>query len=96
MDVGETTAPSGLPTIRAPTGWLREAQRFSVRIRFETAPSLRQGIAIVLVLGLATAAAATLSGLLVGMPGPMNDGRHGNRSPSEPVPLHRLARGEAP
>ena len=54
VDVGETTAPSGLPTIRAPTGWLREAQRFSVRIRFETAPSLRQGIAIVLVLGLAT------------------------------------------
>ena len=32
------------------------------------APSLRQGIAIVLVLGLATATAATLSGLLVGMP----------------------------
>jgi hypothetical protein len=32
------------------------------------APGLRQGIAIVLVLGLATAAAATLCGLLVGMP----------------------------
>lgn len=32
------------------------------------APSLRQGIAIVLVLGLATGTAATLSGLLVGMP----------------------------
>jgi multidrug resistance efflux pump len=36
VDVGETTAPSGLPTIRPPTGWLREAQRFPVRIRFET------------------------------------------------------------
>ena len=32
------------------------------------APGLRQGIAIVLVLGLATVAAATVSGLLVGMP----------------------------
>ena len=36
VDVGETTAPSGLPTIRPPTGWLREAQRFPVRVRFET------------------------------------------------------------
>jgi multidrug resistance efflux pump len=36
VDVGETAAPSGLPTIRPPTGWLREAQRFPVRIRFET------------------------------------------------------------
>ena len=36
VDVGEATAPSGLPTIRPPTGWLREAQRFSVRTRFET------------------------------------------------------------
>lgn len=35
VDVGETTA-SGLPTIRPPTGWLREAQRFPVRVRFET------------------------------------------------------------
>jgi multidrug resistance efflux pump len=36
VDVGEETAPSGLPTIRPPTGWLREAQRFPVRVRFET------------------------------------------------------------
>jgi multidrug resistance efflux pump len=36
IDVGETTSPSGLPTLRAPTGWLREAQRFPVRLRFET------------------------------------------------------------
>lgn len=36
VDVGEATAPSGLPTIRPPTGWLREAQRFPVRIRFAT------------------------------------------------------------
>lgn len=36
VDVGETTAPSGLPEIRPPTGWLREAQRFPVRVRFET------------------------------------------------------------
>ncbi len=36
VDVGETTATSGLPTIRAPTGWLHEAQRFPVRVRFET------------------------------------------------------------
>ena len=36
VDVGETTSASGLPTIRTPTGWLREAQRFPVRIRFET------------------------------------------------------------
>ena len=36
VDVGEATAPSGLPTIRPPTGWLREAQRFPVRVRFET------------------------------------------------------------
>jgi multidrug resistance efflux pump len=36
VDVGETAAPSGLPTIRPPTGWLREAQRFPVRVRFET------------------------------------------------------------
>jgi multidrug resistance efflux pump len=36
VDVGEETAASGLPTIRPPTGWLREAQRFPVRVRFET------------------------------------------------------------
>jgi multidrug resistance efflux pump len=36
VDVGETAALSGLPTIHPPTGWLREAQRFPVRIRFET------------------------------------------------------------
>jgi multidrug resistance efflux pump len=36
VDVGETTALSGLPSIHPPTGWLREAQRFPVRIRFET------------------------------------------------------------
>lgn len=36
VDVGELTAGSGLPTIRNPSGWLREAQRFPVRIRFET------------------------------------------------------------
>jgi multidrug resistance efflux pump len=36
VDVDETTAATGLPTIRPPTGWLREAQRFPVRIRFET------------------------------------------------------------
>ena len=36
VDVGEATAASGLPTIRPPTGWLREAQRFPVRVRFET------------------------------------------------------------
>jgi multidrug resistance efflux pump len=36
VDVGEATASSGLPTIRPPTGWLREAQRFPVRIRFKT------------------------------------------------------------
>ena len=36
VDTGEQTATSGLPVIRAPTGWLREAQRFPVRVRFET------------------------------------------------------------
>ena len=36
VDTGEQTAASGLPVIRAPTGWLREAQRFPVRVRFET------------------------------------------------------------
>jgi multidrug resistance efflux pump len=36
VDAGEATAPSGLPAIKPPTGWLREAQRFPVRIRFET------------------------------------------------------------
>jgi multidrug resistance efflux pump len=36
VDVGETSSASGLPTLRSPTGWLREAQRFPVRIRFET------------------------------------------------------------
>ena len=35
VDVGETTSASGLPTLRTPTGWLREAQRFPVRIRFK-------------------------------------------------------------
>ncbi|HEX7073425.1 MAG TPA: HlyD family secretion protein [Hyphomicrobiaceae bacterium] len=36
VDVGETTAGSGLPVIRNPSGWLREAQRFPARVRFET------------------------------------------------------------
>jgi multidrug resistance efflux pump len=34
VSTGEETSTSGLPTIRTPTGWLREAQRFPVRIVF--------------------------------------------------------------
>jgi multidrug resistance efflux pump len=34
VSTGEETSASGLPTIRTPTGWLREAQRFPVRILF--------------------------------------------------------------
>ena len=34
VSTGEETSASGLPTIRTPTGWLREAQRFPVRIVF--------------------------------------------------------------
>jgi RND family efflux transporter MFP subunit len=34
VNTGEETSASGLPTIRTPTGWLREAQRFPVRILF--------------------------------------------------------------
>jgi multidrug resistance efflux pump len=34
VDTGGGTSASGLPTIRTPTGWLREAQRFPVRILF--------------------------------------------------------------
>jgi multidrug resistance efflux pump len=34
VDTGGETSASGLPTIRTPTGWLREAQRFPVRILF--------------------------------------------------------------
>ncbi|MGH6919774.1 MAG: HlyD family secretion protein [Geminicoccaceae bacterium] len=34
VSTGEETSAAGLPTIRTPTGWLREAQRFPVRIVF--------------------------------------------------------------
>jgi RND family efflux transporter MFP subunit len=34
VSTGEDNSTSGLPTIRTPTGWLREAQRFPVRIVF--------------------------------------------------------------